>query len=372
MAFPPFPSFSITLRVLLKAIIILVVVNLICAATNFNPVRYLTRINSWGLVGHGRERLIYQNDLKNGILPIDSLMAAHAIAYTPKANDEFRVLILGNSGPYGAGLSDDETISAQLSQRNIRINGKKIVAYNLAFPSGDVVSSTIILDAALAYQPDLIISFVTANMFNNRASFWDQESVFMLLNREALEKIARQYDMSEWLTPRLSPHPVGYELIGIHDSGTLIPWLSSLFYPFTQPQIEHPNWRIAQDQVPAEPNNFDTVPGTYPVLNPTWNFLDISQQMANKVGARLLVVNQPTVVVEGPHADVSYSRLYGRAFYDTYIATIQSYTQTHHLTYADMWQLIPANYYTDSELHFDTIGVKLVVDELARLIPSVN
>ena len=373
MIFPPFSSISTTLRVILKTVILAIIINFICLATHFNPVATLTRVNLWGLVGHGRTRLIYQSDVQNGILPIESLLATHTIAYTSKAADEFRVVILGNSGPYGAGLNDDETLAAQLNQRNIRINGKHLVAYNLAFANANVVISTGILDASLSYSPDLVISFVTANMFNNRQYYWDQQNVFFLLNRERLEQIATRYNMIDWLMPRLSPHPTGYELLGIRDQNTLIPWFDSLFYPFVQYPIQHPNLRIAKVLIPAKPNNFDDIEGTYPIINPTWNFLDISQQMAESVGARLLIVNQPTVVVEDPLSDVSYSKLFGRAFYDAYYASIQSYTQAHHLWYFDMWQSVPAEDYTDSELHLDKKGWGIVADGLvAQIMTTYN
>ena len=357
--FPPLSSLSTTLRVMLKAVTLVITINFICLATHFNPVAALTRVNLWGLVRHDRAYLV---DVQNGLLPIDSLLAAHMVAYSPKSNDEFRVLILGNSDPYDAGLNDDETLSARLNERNIRINGKRLFSYNLAFPAGGIVSSTLVLEAALIYQPDLVISFVTANMFNNRDGFWDQNIAVFSVNRERLEQIASRYKMTDWFVPR----PPVFALLGIHDQGTLAGWFNSLFYPFVQSEIPHPTWRIAQDPIPAEPSNFMDVPGTYPVLNPTWNFLDISQQMAESVGSHLLIINQPTLVVDGPHSDVSYSRMYGRAFYDTYYATLKSYTLTHHLWYLDMWRTVAPEDYTDGELYIDPQGTVRVADELAR------
>lgn len=373
MKFPPFPTLRATLRVMLKAIILAVVINVICLVTHFNPVATLTRLNLWGLVGNGRARLIYQSDVRNGFLPIESLLATHVLAYTPKAPDEFRVFVFGNSGPYGAGLDDEETLAGQLNQANIRINGKRVVVYNLAFPNSNVVTCTLILNAALRYQPDLAITFVTANMFNNEQTYWDQTQVMINLNRERLEQLAAEYGMTDWLEPRLSPRPFGYELLGIRDQNTLIPWFDSLFYPFVQYPIVHPNRRIAQEPLPATPNNFEAISGTYPVLNPTWDFLTISAQMMQAVGGRFWVINQPTVVIGGPHSDDSYSPLYGRAFYDAYEATIQSYTQTRHLWYTDMWQVVPAEYYTDSELHLNKQGTSILAKTLtAELTTAYN
>ena len=368
MRFPPFPSLSVTARVVFKALIVVVAINFICLAAVFNPVAAITRFNLWGLVGHGRARLMYMTDVQNGQLPVEAMLATHELAYTPKAADEFRVVILGNSGPYGAGLFDDETLSSQMTHLDIRVNGKHLVAYNLSFPSANVVSSSVILDAALAYQPDLVIWFVTANMFNNHQTYWDQLSVFFLINRERLENIASRYEMTDWIASRMSPRPSWDAWIGIHDQGTFSVWLSSLFYPFVQPNIQHTTWRIAQDAVPAEPNNFLSVDGAYPVFNDTWQFLEIGNQMAQSAGANLLIVNQPTMVLDSPYGDVSYSKLYGRAFYDAYHEALAKYTKEQNLWYVDLWRLVSPDHYTDSELHLDAEAWTSVAAELRRNI----
>jgi hypothetical protein len=134
-------------------------------------------------------------------------------------------------------------------------------------------------------------------------------------------------------------------------------------------EIQPTNWRIAGDDIPAQPNNFEDVPGTYPVLNDSWRFLDIGRQMAREVNADVLVVNQPTMVIDdGPHADLSYSKLYGRAFYDAYHQTLASYAEEHDFWYLDLWRLVSPDHYTDSELHMDGEGWRIVAEALASAI----
>src|SRR5271165_3904494 len=99
----PLPSLASALRIFGKSIALLLVLNLIAVAGNFNPVLALTEFNLWWLTGHGRPRLVYPSDFQNGQLPVESLLAAHALAYTAKAPDEFRVIVLGESGIAGWG-----------------------------------------------------------------------------------------------------------------------------------------------------------------------------------------------------------------------------------------------------------------------------
>src|SRR5258706_15012107 len=116
----PFPSLTVTVLVFVKAIVLLLILNFVCLALSFSPVDALIRFNSWWLVGHGRARLVYPSDFQNGQLPVDALVGAHALAYTPKSADEFRVVVLGESPIAGGGLRDEETLTAQLTARTVK------------------------------------------------------------------------------------------------------------------------------------------------------------------------------------------------------------------------------------------------------------
>jgi hypothetical protein len=366
MRFPPFASLAATTRVFAKAILLVIILNVICLLTGFNPIDAITQFNLWSLTGHGRERLVYMSDFDNGLLPLNSLLATHTIAYTPKAPDEFRVVVLGNSGPFGAGLDDTETLTGQLNNLNLQVNEKKLAAYNLAFPSATVVTNALIADESARYQPDWVICFVTADMFNNREAYLDEFFPIIKVNRAGLEDLAMHYGMSDWLRPRLSPRPIWYSWLGIRDQGTLAVWFGSLFYPFESPDLRRTDARIAQRTLDPEPNNFTDVPGTYPILNDTWQFLLITRQIVEEAGGKLLIVNQPTLILEG--SGLSYSNLYGRAFYDAYHSTLKSYTQQHDLPYLDLWDVAPAEHFTDSELHMDAAGWGIVANELVMYL----
>ena len=203
----PFPSLTITLRIFAKALALLLILNLLCLLMGFYPVAILTQFNTWWLTGHGRARLVYPSDFQDGQLPLESLTGAHVLAYTPKAPNEFRVLVLGESGIAGWGLRDAETFTAQLSARNLKINGKRLVAYNLAYPSPSVPRDVLILDAALPYQPDLIIWFITPAALDDSPSALGTNNVFFDLNRTRLERIVQANGLQDWYRARMTPQP---------------------------------------------------------------------------------------------------------------------------------------------------------------------
>lgn len=372
MSFPRVPSLLITARIFTKAFIVVIILNFICLVAKFNPVDSITQLNLWGVVGNGRARLVYMSDFNNGLLPLNSLLATHIIAHTPKKSNEYRVIIIGNSGPFGSGLDDNETLVAQLNGRKILVGDKLLVAYNLGYPSATVITEAMTIDAVARYEPDFVFSFVTAYMFNNRQAYLDQIYPFMRSNRPRLEALANRFRLAEWLSPRLSPRPILSNWIGIHDDGTLPVWFGSLFYPFVSPDLSRTSLRIANKPMPDKPNNFQDVPGTYPILNDAWLFLNVAQQISITAGARFLVVNQPTLVNDGPHSELSYSALYGRTFYDAYHKTIAAYTKENDIDYLDLWQIVPPEHYTDSELHMDADGWAIVADHLINYLENID
>src|SRR5262249_42940809 len=159
----------------------------------------------------------YPSDFQNGQLPVESLIGAHTLAYTPKAPNEYRVVVLGESGIAGWGLPDSETFTTQLTTRKLSIEGKQVIAYNLAYPSPNIARDALILDAALDYQPDLVIWFVTGAAFDNSIGALGVNGEFFALNRARLQKLVDSVGLNAWLAARLDPLPAWSSWVAIHD-----------------------------------------------------------------------------------------------------------------------------------------------------------
>jgi hypothetical protein len=118
----------------------------------------------------GRERLPsadivqFGNNIK--VTNIELALSSHKVA-VPKAPDEFRVLVFGDSGTWGRYLHPEETLVSKLDSLNLihPLTKQKIRFYNLGLTYPSIVKDLIILDKAMVYDPDMIIMFVTLHGF---------------------------------------------------------------------------------------------------------------------------------------------------------------------------------------------------------------
>ncbi len=360
----PFSSPAVIARIFAKAAALLLIGNVAFLALRIDPLARLMTLNTWGLVGRGRARLFYPSDSQNGQLPVEALLAAHQIAYAPKAADEFRVIILGDSGTLGWTVPDDAIISAQLTAQNVQIGGKHVVAYDLAYPVPNVARDALILDAALRYQPDLVIWFVTAEGFRNTPEP-GQDSTFLDINRVRLQRLTDAYDLQDWFNARLEPEPAWRSWLAIRNPDAASVWFNSLYYPFAVPSWGQTTRRLGSEAIPAKPRFASDNPAFRPMPNETWQFLLVGQSLAGRAGASLLLVNEPILVGSGPNSDVNYNLLYERALYDSYRQTLTDYAGQHKIWFRDLWNAIPAPLFTDTAFHLDAQGWALVAENLA-------
>ena len=160
-------SWRFILRVVVKATILFVLFNVIFAA--LNPMETLGRPSLYNHLLPGRERLPYGEQIAESynlsLNNVPAMFASHAINQ-PKADDEFRVIILGDSGIWGWFLPNEDTLAGQLNAANhVTHHGSRITAYNLGYPIMSLTKDLLILDEAMRYEPDLIIWPVTLESF---------------------------------------------------------------------------------------------------------------------------------------------------------------------------------------------------------------
>lgn len=370
----PFPRLAVFARVLLKALAILLVLNVALLAAGVRPARSLVTLNTWDLLGRGRARLAYPSDFQNGQLPLEALLAAHEISQGPKPPGEYRVVLIGESGIAGWGVEDDDTLAAQLTALGVEVEGRRVVAYNLAYPQPGAPRDVLILDAALAHDPDLVVWFMTPAALNDSLEVVGANRVFFNLNRERLERLAAAYPalLGGWYAehaPALldEPDPLA-RYIAIQEQDLLPVWLNALLYPFETPDLARSDRRIGSEPVPEEARYTLGSPGFEPMPNDTWGFLRAGCLQARGAGADLLLVNEPMLVGSGPHADENYNANYGRDLYDRYREVLRAYAAEHGIWYSDLWNIIPAERFTDTPLHMDAEGFSMLADALRGVI----
>ena len=155
-------------RVFVKAFILFLIINaflLIIA-----PQPGLGRLSLYNCLFPGRERLPYGDNPSKAynlsLYNLEAMFASHELAAGAKPDDEFRVIIIGDSSTWGFLLPAEETLSAQLNQLGLQTaKGETIRFYNLGFPVMSLTKDLLILSYAMRYEPDLIIWPLTLESF---------------------------------------------------------------------------------------------------------------------------------------------------------------------------------------------------------------
>ncbi len=372
----PFTSLQATIRIAAKAVVLLLIVNGLLLATGVDPSVQITRLNTWWLAGiPGDWRLIAPNAYVHGQMPLEGQLAAHEISYKPKAPDEFRVVVLGDSAQWGTFLNQEDTFTWQLTERRLQVNGKRLVAFNMAYPGPSIPRDLIILDAVAPYQPDLVIWFVEATGLTSARNGWnDDNRTFMRLNQPRVDRVLQTYHQ-EWLYSLLFPKLPWYALTAVHTQDALPIWLDSLSYPFLRyTLIYHTPYaeadRIIHKPIKEQPEVYEGFPGLTPVPNESWQFLLIGQTISQNVGGRLLLINEPMFAGSGPNSDKNYNSVIARGIYDQYHTAIGDFAKANHLWYADLWDAIPPDHFNDTPFHADASGWKIVTDKVSAFIQA--
>ena len=116
----------------------------------------LGKLSVYNSLVPGRQRLSfgYRPDRDYNLVThhFDALFAAHEIA-RPKAANEFRVLLIGDSATWGYLLPPQHTLAATLNQQQLRSkDGRTMRVYNLGYPDFSLTKDALILQRALAHQ----------------------------------------------------------------------------------------------------------------------------------------------------------------------------------------------------------------------------
>ena len=153
--------------ILLKTLLILLILAGLWQL--FQPLDGLNRISLYNFVFPGRERLPFgespQTAYNFSIGSLDAAFASHKIqAAGEKDPGTLRVITIGDSSSWGTLLRPEETLCGQLEGSSLP-EGKTLRCYNLAYPTLSLAKDYLLLDRAMAFEPDLIIWPMTLESF---------------------------------------------------------------------------------------------------------------------------------------------------------------------------------------------------------------
>ena len=83
------------------------------------------------------------------------------------------------------------------------------------------------------------------------------------------------------------------------------------------------------------------------------------------------MVNEPIYAASGLNSDVRYNDFYPRWAYDQYREVISEEAHEHAWNYLDAWNIIPNQYFTDTALHLNADGERMLAARLDEEVRSL-
>lgn len=357
-------TWGFALRVLVKAVLLFILINALAALIDVPAV--LGRLSIYNALVAGRERLPYgeRADAYNlSMNNLDAMFASHIIS-RPKADDEFRVIVIGDSSVWGILLENDQTLTGQLGEF-LRERDPRVRVYNIGYPRMSVTQDLLLLDYAMRYQPDLVVWMATLESM----PLPDQlEPMVVQVNGSSVRRLITDYDLPLSANdPRLA-EPDLFERTIVGQRRPIADWLRLQLYGIM--------WQAT---------GIDQVPNDYPPLTNdfgddlAWkHFADartfteddlaydvIAAGHMRAADVPVLLVNEPIFVADGLNSDLRYNFWYPRWAYDQYRALLAQVAEREGWRYLDLWDVIAPEEFTDSPVHLSPAGTRQLAERIA-------
>ncbi len=106
-----------------------------------------------------------------------------------------------------------------------------------------------------------------------------------------------------------------------------------------------------------------------PTLKPEDLSLDILQAGFQAAGnIPVLLVNEPIFLSPGKNSNIRYNFFYPRWAYDQYRDLLTAQSQAHGWHYLDLWNLLPAQEFTNSAIHVTPLGEAEIAQKIKEAI----
>lgn len=371
------------LRIALKALLLFLIFNAAYYAAQ--PLRLLNRLTVYNWLVPGRERLAFSEfpgeSYSLSVTSVDQLVASHAIA-RPKAADEYRVAMLGDSGVWGYLLGPDETQAACLNKMGLVVPsgphaGKRVRVYNLGHPTLTVMKDLLILRRALGYEPDMVLWPVTL------ASLYPQDQLDFPVVRAQYDEVialAQAYNLNlPQLSAGLFPAPTWFDRTFLGQRRQIADWLRYQMFGlgWAGTRIDHAIPRF------VPPNDTFLLPNE-DLLTPNPMLVRLTQERrfmpadlsldvmklgvdaAEARNASVLIVNEP--MWRSDSNPQRYNRYYPRWAYDSYREAMREYTAREGWQYVDLWDAMPPHTFTDTDFHLTASATCEYAAKLAEYV----
>ena len=371
---PKDPSPRFIWRVLIKTALLFLLINLLFAL--YNSVPALGKISAYNHLFPGRARLPYSDNPERsynlGLFDLNAIFASHELTAGEKPLDEYRVILIGDSSTWGFLLEPYETLAAALNQANYSLpDGRRVRFYNLGFPVMSLMKDLLVLSHARQYDPDLIVWPFTLESFP-----YDKQLYPPLLQRNPapVRALIDDYQLS---LDEQDPNFIRTTLVDrtlVGNLRALADWwrlqLYGVMWAATGIDQDIPEEYTPRiEDLSADESFHDLQP---PHLRPEDLALEILQAGTQLAGdTPILFINEPMFISRGQNSDIRYNFYYPRWAYDDYRSIMQDQSVQHGWNYADLWDAIPPQEFTNTAVHISPEGNQLLASKVLPLIKEI-
>ncbi len=355
------------LNVLIKGLTLFLLFNLVIAA--WQP--RVGRFSLYNVLYAGRERLPFGENPKQSynlsLFDLDAMFASHVIAGSPKADNEFRVIIVGDSSVWGILLKPEETLAGQLNAQNLNACGKTVRAYNLGYPTISLTKDVMLLSYGVQFDPDLVIWMTTLEAFPIKK----QTSTPLAANNEKkIRELATNYQLrveaddpnfvkkSFWEKTFVGNRRAWADFFRLQIYGVM--WAATGI-----DQVYPTDYEKAQTDFEAD-HSYHDLAAPLREDDLAINALETGFRLAGETP--MLLVNEPMLISSGANSDIRYNFFYPRWAYDDYREIMFEVSERNGWTYVDLWDSVPAKEFTNSAIHLTPAGEKMLAENLAPYI----
>ena len=332
----------------------------------------LGRLSLYNHIFPGRLRFPFGEDPTQSynlsLFNLDAMFASHDIAAGPKPASEYRVLVIGDSSTWGILLQPGQTLAGQLDSAGLNLCGKTVRVYNLGYPTISLTKARMVLDYAMRYQPDLVIWPLTLEEFP-----FDSEltSPIVANNAARVDALIVHYGLPFDLRDPALVRPTFWNqtLIGQRRS------LADLFrlqmygvlWAATGIDQSYPvDYEHAQTDLVSDVAYHGMQPPTLDESKLAFSVLEAGLRVAGKTP--VLLVNEPILVSTGKNSALRYNFYYPRWAYDQWRQMMNQKATNQDWDYLDLWNLVPADQFTNSAIHVTPAGEALLTGRVKQTI----
>ncbi len=306
----PTSSWILIARIILKALVLFILINLIYVA--INPLPLLGKLTLYNSLLPGRPRLPFGEEpqiaYNFSIKSFEAMIASHELEGEKIPGDEYRILVLGDSGTWGTLLMPEQMLSGLVNSAGIgACDDRPVKAYNLAYPTLSLTKDLMLLEEGLRYQPELVLWLVTLDSFPQNKQL---ENPLVASSPDRAKRLLESAGISIpgaekiFIKPNLWQRTiigqrraladlVRYQLYGLMWAATSVDQVYTLDYQPAQ-----------RDLAPDETYNSWTPP-ELPVDQLAFSVLAAGVDLAGPVP--VIIINEPILISSGENSDIRYN-----------------------------------------------------------------